>query len=56
MIDIKQSVNPVNELAQKANVSTRTVYKHAKRLGRLPTVEEIKEAGKKTGRPRKYNY
>ena len=42
-----------SEVAKAAGVSLVTVYKHAKRLGRLPTVDEIKEASKRNGRPRK---
>ena len=41
-------------LAQAAGVSVATVYKYAKRLGRLPTIEELC-AGVKNGRPKKYN-
>lgn len=40
------------EIAQAAGVSAATVYKRAKQLGRLPTVEEIKEIPH--GRPIKY--
>lgn len=40
-------------LAQASGVSVTTVYNYAKKLGRLPTVEELK-AGKKNGRPKKY--
>lgn len=40
------------EIAQAAGVSTATVYKRAKQLGRLPTVEEVKNA--RNGRPKKY--
>ena len=50
-----QLVRPINSpsfLAKEAGVSVATVYKHAKRLGRLPTLEELKNT--KTGRPRKY--
>ena len=43
----------VKALAAEAGVSTATVYNYAKRLGRLPTVEELK-AGVKIGRPTKY--
>lgn len=42
----------VKELAELANVSMTTVYKRAKELGRLPTVEELKP--RKHGRPQKY--
>lgn len=40
------------EIAQAAGVSTATVYKRAKQLGRLPTVEEVKNS--RNGRPEKY--
>lgn len=43
----------VRALAAEAGVSVATVYNYAKRLGRLPTAEELK-AGVKIGRPRKY--
>lgn len=43
----------VRELALKANVCAATVYNYAKRLGRFPTVEEIKR-GRRRGRPPKY--
>lgn len=43
----------VKVLATEAGVSVATVYNYANRLGRLPTVEELK-AGVKIGRPRKY--
>lgn len=44
----------VRSLATEAGVSVATVYNYAKRLGRLPTVEELKK-GVKIGRPTKYN-
>ena len=44
----------VKELAAAANVSVATVYNYAKRLGRLPTVDELKN-GRKKGRPTKYS-
>lgn len=44
----------VKELAEKSGKSINTVYYYAKKLGRLPTVEELKDPKKKTGRPRKY--
>ena len=40
------------EIAQAAGVSAATVYKRAKQLGRLPTVEEVQNTRK--GRPKKY--
>ena len=42
------------EIAEKANVTERRVYQLAKKLGRLPTVEEIESRKGKRGRPRKY--
>ena len=44
----------VQVLAKKANVTERRVYQLAKKLGRLPTVEEIEERKGKRGRPKKY--
>lgn len=44
----------VKELAEEANVTQRRVYQLAKELGRLPTVEELKERKGKRGRPKKY--
>lgn len=44
----------VKELAEKANVTERRVYQMAKRLGRLPTLEEIEARKGKRGRPKKY--
>jgi hypothetical protein len=44
----------VIELAHRANVTQRRVYQLAKELGRLPTVEELKERKGKRGRPKKY--
>ena len=46
----------VKELAEQANVTERRVYQLAKRLGRLPTVEEIESRKGKRGRPRKYEW
>lgn len=43
----------VAELARLSGKATATVYKYAKRLGRLPTLEEL-AAPPKMGRPRKY--
>ena len=43
----------VAELAKITGKSKATVYKYAKRLGRLPTVEEL-TAPPKMGRPPKY--
>lgn len=40
------------ELATLAKVSVTTVYKRAKELGRLPTLDELKK--RKHGRPQKW--
>lgn len=47
----------VSELADEAGVSVPTVYYHARKLGRLPTVEELHSTrpGRPAGRPSKYN-
>lgn len=42
----------VEELAKKCNRSYVVIYKLAKRLGRLPTEEEV--LNRKVGRPIKY--
>ena len=42
------------EIAKSANCSLGWVYKLAKKLNRLPTVEEITERRNKKGRPPKY--
>ena len=44
------------EIAEKANVTERRVYQLAKKLGRLPTVEEIESQKGKRGRPKKYEW
>lgn len=44
----------IKELAEQANVTERRVYQIAKKLGRTPTLEEVKERKGKRGRPRKY--
>lgn len=41
------------EIAEKSGKSIATIYNYAKRLGRLPTVEEAKR-GLPIGRPPKY--
>lgn len=46
----------VQELAEKTNVTEARVYQIAKRLGRLPTVEEIESRKGKRGRPKKYEW
>lgn len=45
-------VTSPSDIAREAGVSIATVYNHAKKLGRLPTVAEIKAS--KPGRPKKY--
>ena len=42
----------VDELVKETGKSRVTIYKVAKRLGRLPSVEEI--MNRPVGRPRKY--
>lgn len=44
----------VEELAEKTKRSKVVIYKVAKRLGRLPTEEEV--LNRQPGRPRKYDY
>ena len=39
------------EIANKANCSLGRVYQLARKLGRLPTVEELNERKNKRGRP-----
>ena len=51
MSDVKENLS-VKELAEKTGRSTQVIYRLIKRLGRVPTVEEIKN--RPTGRPRKY--
>lgn len=46
-------MSKVKELSIKSGFSQVTIYKLAKKLGRLPTLEEIK-APRKCGRPAKY--
>lgn len=46
----------VQELAEKTNVTEARVYQIAKKLGRLPTVEEIELRKGKRGRPQKYKW
>lgn len=43
----------INELSEKTGKSLVTIYKVARRLGRIPTEEEI--MNRKVGRPKKYN-
>lgn len=42
----------IDELAEKTGKSKVVIYKVAKRLGRIPTIEEI--MNRQVGRPRKY--
>ena len=42
------------ELAEKHGVSHTLIYNMAKKLGRLPTDEEVENRNRKTGRPQKY--
>ena len=51
---VKNKEIQLKELAEEANVTERRVYQLAKKLGRLPTVEEIESRKGKRGRPKKY--
>ena len=42
----------VEEIAKATGRSKVAIYKLARRLGRLPSIEEV--LNRKTGRPRKY--
>lgn len=42
------------EIAEKCNCSVSWVYALAKRLGRLPTINEVCDRKGKSGRPTKY--
>lgn len=44
----------VKEIAEKAGCSLSWVYRVAKSLNRLPTVQEVLDRKKKHGRPPKY--
>ena len=44
----------VKELAKITNLTEARIYQFAKKLGRLPTIEEIKSRKGKRGRPKKY--
>lgn len=44
----------VLQIAEQCGCSRQWVYRLAKRLGRLPTVSEVKERKGKYGRPSKY--
>lgn len=45
-------MSAVDELAKKSGKSRGTIYSMCKKLGRLPTLEEVKAV--KVGRPAKY--
>lgn len=42
----------IQEVAEQTGKTTATIYRLAKKLGRIPTVEEVKNV--KMGRPSKY--
>lgn len=42
----------IDELAEVTGRSRVTIYKVARRLGRIPTIEEV--LNRKNGRPKKY--
>lgn len=44
----------VNDIAKQVGCSRSWVYKIAKQLGRLPTVQEMLDKKNKRGRPKKY--
>lgn len=44
----------VREIAKECNCSMAWVYSLRKKLGRLPTIEEINKRKGKVGRPIKY--
>lgn len=44
----------VQELAEATNVTEARVYQLARKLGRLPTIDEIESRKGKRGRPKKY--
>lgn len=44
----------VKELAEKTNKSQVVIYRLARKLGRIPTEDEV--LNRKVGRPRKYDY
>ena len=48
----KEDKNPIVVLAEKTGRSRMTIYYIARKLGRLPTEEEV--MSQKKGRPRKY--
>lgn len=44
----------VIELAKITGLSRETIYKLCRKLGRIPTEEEVLNRNKKVGRPRKW--
>ena len=48
----KEGIMTIQELSKETGRSRVTIYKVAKKLGRLPTKEEV--LNRKNGRPRKY--
>ena len=44
----------VVELAKKTGLSRETIYKLCRKLGRIPTEEEVLNRNKKVGRPCKW--
>jgi response regulator of citrate/malate metabolism len=48
----KEGIMTIEELAKETGKSKVVIYKVAKRLGRIPTVEEI--MNRQVGRPKKY--
>lgn len=51
MAENKENLS-VKELAEKTGRSTQVIYRLIKKLGRVPTIEEINN--RPNGRPRKY--
>lgn len=54
LIEKKSSGQSVEQVANNAKCSKSWVYTLSRRLGRLPTVEEITERRGKMGRPKTY--
>lgn len=44
----------IKELCEKTGRSRTWIYTICKRLGRMPTIEEVEELKNKKGRPKKY--
>ncbi|MCD8200862.1 MAG: hypothetical protein LUD47_02185 [Clostridia bacterium] len=53
-VDAGQGYMRPAELAAESGKSVTRIYQIAKKLGRLPTLDELKRESKPTGRPRKY--